>query len=122
MQLSPTAPIGTAVITVLIGLSGFTLRRSLLSKLFAIDVAATGIVTLFILVASRTGVASPIVVDAQFVDSYISDPFPQGVILTAIVIGFSVEALALVLLRHMAREHPLLRVDDFDNEVVEPWP
>tara|TARA_B100001564_G_scaffold318674_1_gene295455 strand:+ start:412 stop:798 length:387 start_codon:yes stop_codon:yes gene_type:complete len=122
VQLSPIAPIGTAVITVLIGLSGFTLRRSLLSKLFAIDVAATGVVTLFILVASRTGVASPIVVDAQFVDSYIADPFPQGVILTAIVIGFSVEALALVLLRHMAREHPLLRVDDFDNEVVEPWP
>lgn len=121
MQLSPIAPIGTAVITVLIGLSGFTLRRSLLSKLFAIDVAATGVVTLFILVASRTGVASPIVVDAQNVASSIADPFPQGVILTAIVIGFSVEALALVLLRHMAREHPLLRVDDFDNEVVEPW-
>ena len=122
MQLSPIAPIGTAVITVLIGLSGFTLRRSLLSKLFAIDVAATGVVTLFVLVASRTGVASPIVVDAQNVASSIADPFPQGVILTAIVIGFSVEALALVLLRHMAREHPLLRVDDFDNEVVEPWP
>ena len=50
----------------------------------------------------------------------IADPFPQGVILTAIVIGFSVEALALVLLRHMAREHPLLRVDDFDNEAVGP--
>ena len=40
MQLSPIAPIGTALITVLIGLIGFTQRRSLLSKLFAIDVAA----------------------------------------------------------------------------------
>ena len=48
MQLSPIAPIGTALITVLIGLIGFTQRRSLLSKLFAIDVAAIGIVTLFI--------------------------------------------------------------------------
>ena len=46
--------------------------------------------------ASRT-VASPIVVDAQNVASFIADPFPQAVILTAIVIGFSVEALALVL-------------------------
>ena len=120
MQLSPIAPIGTALITVLIGLIGFTQRRSLLSKLFAIDVAAIGIVTLFILVASRTGVAPPIVVDPQHSAALIADPFPQGVILTAIVIGFSVEALALVLLRHMAREHPLLRVDDFDNEVVGP--
>ena len=120
MQLSPFVPIGTALITVLIGLSGFTQRRSLLSKLFAIDVAAVGIVTLFILVASRTGVAPPIVVDPQNAASLIADPFPQGVILTAIVIGFSVEALALVLLRHMAREHPLLRVDDFDNEAVGP--
>ena len=121
MQLSPIAPIGTALITVLIGLIGFTQRRSLLSKLFAIDVAAIGIVTLYILVASRTGVAPPIVVDPQHSAALIADPSPQGVILTAIVIGFSVEALALVLLRHMAREHPLLRVDDFDNEVVEPW-
>ena len=120
MQLSPIAPIGTALITVLIGLIGFTQRRSLLSKLFAIDVAAIGIVTLFILVASRTGVAPPIVVDPQDSAALIADPFPQGVILTAIVIGFSVEALALVLLRHMAREHPLLRVDDFDNEAVGP--
>lgn len=117
MQLSPIVPISTALITVLIGLIGFTQRRSLLSKLFAIDVAAIGIVTLFILVASRTGVAPPIVVEPQNSASLIADPFPQGVILTAIVIGFSVEALALVLLRHMAREHPLLRVDDFDSEI-----
>ena len=120
MQLSPIAPIGTALLTVLIGMTGFTQRRSLLSKLFAIDVASIGIVTLFILVASRTGVAPPIVVDPQKAGSLIADPFPQGVILTAIVIGFSVEALALVLLRHMAREHPLLRVDDFDNETFGP--
>ena len=120
MQLSPLAPIGSAVITVLIGLSGFALRRRLLSKLFAIDVAATGVVTLFVLVASRTGLRSPIIVDPQDVASSIADPFPQAVILTAIVIGFSVEALALVLLRHMARTHPLLRVDDFDNETAGP--
>ena len=120
MQLSPIAPISAAVVTVLIGLTGFTKRRRLLSKLFAIDVASTGIVTMFILVASRTGVAPPIVVDPQHSAALIADPFPQGVILTAIVIGFSVEALALVLLRHMAREHPLPRVDDFDNEAVGP--
>ena len=120
MELSPIAPVGAALITCLIGLGGFALRQSLLSKLFSIDVAATGVITLFIVVASRTGLVPPIISDQNDVSAFIADPFPQGVILTAIVIGFSVEALALVLLRHMAREHPLLRVDDFDSEVTGP--
>ena len=118
MELSPIAPVGAALFTCLIGLGGFAL--SLLSKLFSIDVVATGVITLFILVASRTGLVPPIISDQNDVSAFIADPFPQGVILTAIVIGFSVEALALVLLRHMARIHPLLRVDDFDREITGP--
>lgn len=120
MELLTVLSIGVGLITVAIGLIGFAVRQGLLAKLFAIDVASTGIIVLFILLSARTGVGAPIVSDPANIDSFTADPFPQGVILTAIVIGFSVEALALVLLRHMAREHPLLRANDFDTDPSQP--
>lgn len=120
MELLSGLSIAVGLITVVIGLIAFALRQGLLAKLFAIDVASTGIIVLFIILSARTGVAAPIVSDPADISALTSDPFPQGVILTAIVIGFSVEALALVLLRHMAREHPLLRADDFDTDPSQP--
>ncbi|MFP4320869.1 MAG: Na+/H+ antiporter subunit C [Anaerolineales bacterium] len=41
-----------------------------------------------------------------------SDPLPQALILTAIVIGFGVQAFAIVLLRDV---HKIVNVDDFDE-------
>ena len=75
-------------------------------------------VNVFLFATGRLVVNQPPVL-TKYAESY-TDPLPQALVLTAIVIGFSVEALALVLLRHMAREHPLLRVDDFDREITGP--
>ena len=50
------------VITCLIGTLAFCLSSRLLQKLFAIDVAGTGVIALFVLIAARTGVATPVLV------------------------------------------------------------
>lgn len=104
------------VITCLIGTLAFCLSSRLLQKLFAIDVAGTGVIALFVLIAARTGVATPVLSQAEEVGRNFSDPFPQAVILTAIVIGFSLEAISLALLSQMAKQHPLLRIEDFEAE------
>ena len=51
--------------------------------------AGTGVIALFVLIAARTGVATPVLSQADAAGRAFSDPFPQAVILTAIVIGFS---------------------------------
>jgi multicomponent Na+:H+ antiporter subunit C len=105
------------VITILSGFVGVLLRRELLQKLLAVDVISTGVVALFVLVAARTGLTTPILQQSPDAPStQMADPFPHAVILTAIVIGLSVQALELVLLRRLARIHPMLRIDDFEAE------
>lgn len=98
-----------------IGLTALILRKSLLQKVFAVDLISTSLISLFVIISAESGVTSPIFTPERSVGLQFSDPFPQAVILTAIVIGFSVEALALVVLRLMAREYPLLRVNDFED-------
>ena len=97
-----------------IGVTALLLRQSLLHKIFAIDLISTSMISLFVIISAEGGIASPILNPGRDSDIAFSDPFPQAVILTAIVIGFSVQALALVVLRLMARDNPLLRVNDFE--------
>jgi multicomponent Na+:H+ antiporter subunit C len=105
------------VVTILTGFIGVLRRRELIQKLLAVDVISTGVVSLFVLVAARTGFTTPILRQSpQASGELMADPFPHAVILTAIVIGLSVQALELVLLRRLARIHPMLRIEDFEAE------
>ena len=92
--------------TILIGLLGVLLKRNLLLKILAMDVMGTGIISLFVLTAARTGNRTPTVIPNP-PDAY-ADPVPQAVILTAIVIGFSILSLLLVCATTLARRHPTL--------------
>ena len=50
--------------------------------------------------------------DATSAVGQISDPVPQALILTAIVIGFAVQAFAVALIR---RVHQVVNTDDLDQ-------
>jgi multicomponent Na+:H+ antiporter subunit C len=45
----------------------------------------------------------------------LADPVPQAVILTAIVIGLSIQALLLVVVTQLARVDPSLDVSSFEH-------
>jgi len=98
--------------TIGIGFAGVLLKRNLLMKTLSMDIMSTGIITLYVLVASRAGRNTPTFVADRAKDY--ADPIPQAVILTAIVIGFSVLALLLVGLMALARRYP-----DLDLETIE---
>ena len=72
------------------------------------------VIALFVLVAARTGVRTPIV-EILPRDGY-ADPVPQAVILTAIVIGFSIQALMLVGVMKLARDNPTLETRAIEKE------
>lgn len=77
-------------------------------KIVSMDVMSTGVIAYYVLIASRTGVLTPIATDGRV--SY-ADPVPQAVILTAIVIGFSIQALMLVGAMKLSRDNPTLESD-----------
>lgn len=82
-------------------------------KIISMDVMSTGVIAYYVLVASRGGLFTPIIDPAKNVDY--ADPVPQAVILTAIVIGFSIQALMLVGVMKLARDNPTLESDEIEK-------
>jgi multicomponent Na+:H+ antiporter subunit C len=108
------------LLTVLVGLGGLLWRRNLFLRALALDVMGTGAVALFVLVAARPGLRTPILGRSELAmaispEMNWADPIPQAVILTAIVIGLSIQALVLVVLTRLSRLDPLLDTASFEQ-------
>lgn len=101
------------LLTILIGLLGLLFKRNLLLRILSMDVMGTGIVSLFVLTAAFYGRKTPTMTDGS--SEVYADPVLQGVILTAIVIGFSILALVLVAAMLIAKRFPRLDVDEIEN-------
>jgi multicomponent Na+:H+ antiporter subunit C len=104
------------MVTVLVGFLGLLARRNLFLRTLSLDVMGTGSVALFVLVAGRTGLRTPVLERGGAAGALgWADPIPQGVILTAIVIGLSIQALVLVVLTRLSRHDPLLNTASFED-------
>lgn len=103
-----------AFATVLCGFFGIIFKENLMMKILAMDVMSTGAIAYYVLVASGGGRVAPILSGRQ-PEAY-ADPVPQAVILTAIVIGLSIQALMLVGVMKLARDNPTLESREIERE------
>ncbi|OYQ64202.1 cation:proton antiporter [Pseudanabaena sp. SR411] len=99
--------------TILCGFLGIVLKKNLIMKIISMDVMSTGVIAYFVVIAARQGVFTPILGDT--IRTSYADPVPQAVILTAIVIGFSIQALMLVGVIKLARNNPTLEINDIEK-------
>ena len=99
--------------TVFCGFFGIIFKKNLVMKIISMDIMSTGVIALYVLVASRNGLFTPIVTKAE--DVAYADPVPQAVILTAIVIGFSIQALMLVGVMKLAKNNPTLETSAIEE-------
>lgn len=74
---------------------------------------STGVIAYYVLIASRDGLFSPIISEAN--NQAYADPVPQAVILTGIVIGFSIQCLMLVGVMKLARDNPTLESNEIEK-------
>lgn len=79
-----------------IGIAGIVLSDHLFRMVLALAIAEAGANLLLILAGYRWDAVAPIVTDPTIVQAMV-DPVPQAMVLTAIVIGVGVQALALTL-------------------------
>jgi multicomponent Na+:H+ antiporter subunit C len=100
--------------TILLGFFGIILKKNLLMKIVSMDVMSTGVIAYYVVIASRNGLFAPIISNTALNRAY-SDPVPQAVILTAIVIGFSIQALMLVGVMKLARDNPTLESEEIEK-------
>lgn len=99
--------------TALCGFFGIIWKQNLMMKILAMDVMSTGVIAWYVLVASRDGWLAPIDTGRESADY--ADPVPQAVILTAIVIGFSIQALILVGAMKLSRDTPTLEIREIEK-------
>ena len=99
--------------TILCGFFGIILKKNLFMKIISMDVMSTGVISYYVMVASREGLFAPVILGNTNV-AY-ADPVPQAVILTAIVIGFSIQALILVAVMKLARDNPTLESKEIEK-------
>jgi multicomponent Na+:H+ antiporter subunit C len=98
---------------ILLGFFGVIFQQNLVMKIVAMDVMSTGVVGYYVVLAAIGGLVTPIVTSIPK-GSY-ADPVPQSVILTAIVIGLSIQALMLVGVMKLARDNPTLEVKEIEK-------
>ena len=100
--------------TVLCGFFGIIFKQNLVMKTISMDIMSTGVIAYYVFIAARDGLFTPIVSNQENV-AY-ADPVPQAVILTAIVIGLSIQALILVGVMKLAKNNPTLEVKAIENK------
>lgn len=99
--------------TILCGFFGIIFKKNLVMKIVSMDVMSTGVISYYVLIASKNGLFTPIIGNAKNGDY--ADPVPQAVILTAIVIGFSIQALMLVGVMILSRDNPTLETNEIEK-------
>jgi len=98
---------------ILIGLWGVLFKKNLIMKIIAMDIMNTGAISLFVLSSWYRSKAPVIAEKGSSIPA--SDPVPQAVILTAIVVGFSVLALLVVYVMDLSRYFHTLDTDRIQN-------
>ena len=99
------------------------LRRSLVKMVFGVALLGHG-ANLLLFTAGRTrGTLVPILPeDGSLPEAPFADPAPQALVLTAIVIGFAVQAFALALVRRIAALTGCGDGDELDETLTEENP
>ena len=97
----------------LLGLGGMILKDNLIKKVIALNIFNSAIVMLFVYYGSLSGSDVPILLRGV---EAIVDPVPQALMLTAIVIGICLTAVALVLIRRIHGHYQTLSIRKIERE------
>ena len=86
-----------------IGIFGLITSNNMIKSVVYVTILNGAVITFWIIVGSANGrVAPPIMEGIQYAyhtgTQYMSDPLPQALMITAVVIGFAVSAVAIVIL------------------------
>jgi multicomponent Na+:H+ antiporter subunit C len=95
------------------------LRRSLVKLIIGLVLLGNGVNLLIFLMGGISKGTPPIIPEnSKTVLEAISDPVPQALVLTAIVISFGLQSFAIILIK---RTYKVLKTDDLDtlNETDE---
>ncbi|MBN2585662.1 MAG: NADH-quinone oxidoreductase subunit K [Candidatus Fermentibacteraceae bacterium] len=96
----------------MVGLWGVVNRANMVKKVMGLSIANSGIILLFVYYGSLSGDTAPI----EGGGGAMVDPMPQALMLTAIVVGVCVMAMALVLVYRLYMKYGTLDMREVERK------
>ena len=116
IQLIRIGVYATSILLILIGLYAVLTKKSLIKIIIGLSIIDGGIHLLLIGIGYIKDGTAPIFSPGfENASQQMVDPVPQALVLTAIVIGFGVTAVALSLIIRLYRHHNTLKIDEIKN-------
>ena len=106
------------LVLLLFGVWGLIRKHNLIKKVIALNIVNSAIVMLF-LYGGASGQNAPILVGSTNAITDIVDPVPQALMLTAIVVGVCLTALALALTYLMYQRYHTLYITKIETQVEQ---
>ncbi len=112
-------PINISLLVFMIGLYGVMSKNNLIKKIMGLTIMNGSIVLFFISIGYREAGLAPILekgTTGGLSNTILVDPLPQALMLTAIVIGISITALALALIVRIYAKYKTLDIQQLSKE------
>ena len=111
-------PINISLFVFMIGLYGVMSKNNLVKKIMGLTIMNSSIVLFFISIGYRKSGLAPILEEGMTgsTTAIVVDPVPQALMLTAIVIGMSITALALALIVRIYAKYKTLDIQQLSKE------
>jgi len=108
-----------AIGLILLGIYAMVMFRHLIRIIFGLMLLEAGINLFLITIGYRGEAVAPILVNGELPTAIMVDPIPQALVLTAIVIGVGVQALALALVIKTYKAYGTLDTQILARKIAE---
>ncbi len=123
LQILKIAFYGASISLIIVGLYAVITKRNLIKIVLGLSIMDNGLNLLFITIGfvnnGTAPIFSPLVMEkyktVEAASQVMVDPVVQALVLTAIVIGFGVTAVALALVLRLYRHHNTTNIDEIRN-------
>ncbi len=105
-----------------VGLWAVIALPNLIRKIVGLSMMNTAVILFFVYQGSLDSTSPPIVTDGSVDPSLVADPLPQALMLTAIVVGICIVAVALVIAYKLYERFQTLDVRELERMIWKAEP
>ena len=109
-----------SIVMLLISYYGLITTRNIIKSIVFIVLMEAAVIMFWLSIGFRVGIVPPIMASMEGLDfEYVADPFPQALMITAIVIGLSITAINTVMFITLYRKHKTTNWDTARKRSME---
>lgn len=105
-----------AIILMLLGLYSLLTTRHIIKMIVGLNVFELGLNLFIITIGYNADGIAPILTESNSITDFV-DPLPQAIVLTAIVIGFGITAVALIVAKKMKEEYGTYDINEIGGKL-----